>query len=207
MTNYEEVDIWAGDFESEHRFQQFLSKNALYDEEFYDSEESISEFANSQDIHYYEEDLLVAQYSDEALAPSELFSGSLSEGFLKKLDSLASASEVPKVKAVILLFGDEILEPKNAIGNGFNLTYLGKIDCRDAITIEKKDRFIIQSPVVVVPQKKWVVPLHPEDLQRAEAYLNLSSVYTYEFNQVWPSKGGASMPSADQEFRGMLKAS
>ena len=124
VKEFNSLDVWVGNFDSESRlFDEFLEES--YD----DDDEPISEFAHAQDAGYYDHDFLEAEFEaagfsfDTEIVPS---------GFVFDGDSATQAkvqlakAQLKSFNTKLFVFGQQFPSPKSCKDTGYELLYLGR---------------------------------------------------------------------------------
>jgi hypothetical protein len=119
------VDIWIGTFASEAAFEGYLHET--YGDE---DDTPMSKFAADMGQTFYDHDFLEAAYHDEPstelgpLLADHSFARSYSPDAVAAFHRLAPGM----INTVILIWGQEIKNPKSVRGTDYDLHHLGRFD-------------------------------------------------------------------------------
>jgi hypothetical protein len=124
MSEFNSLDIWIGNFDSESRlFDEFLEES--YD----DDDEPISQFARVQDECYYDHDYLEADYESGGFSPdTELVpSGfAFADDCAAQVQARLAKSPLNAFNTKLFVFGQQFVNPRSCSGHGYELIYLGR---------------------------------------------------------------------------------
>lgn len=128
-SEFEIVDIWVGRFADEERHAQYFEEH--YDEENEDA--PLNQFCEDMGETFCDHDFLGGAVTDEnsddlnALMWDCPWSDSYASPAVTAYE--AKQKEIGEINAVVLVFGKEISNPKDAHRPGVDLFYLGRFPC------------------------------------------------------------------------------
>jgi hypothetical protein len=124
MDDTETSHFFLGRFRTKRQFNDFLKEDFSQD----DDDAPISPFYGSQGETYCDHDFMECGFRAKEPSLKEFFAPySYAEHWAEELVKKAAAAKLEDANALIFITKSEIKKPRSVKGDGFTLTYLGKI--------------------------------------------------------------------------------
>jgi hypothetical protein len=125
FTDFRKVDVWLGSFASEEALEEYLG-------ETYTDEEAtpISAFAADQGETFYDHDFVESSFFDgTADVLTQLRGCSFARSYAEAVEARARAVAFGPLNTILLVWGEEISNPRSSEGETYSLHYVGRFDC------------------------------------------------------------------------------